>query len=199
MDYPRLLSSLRQPDSALRLGARVGSRVYGTAGPTSDHDFVAVLARTDAPRDLLRAQGLNVTLLGADLFADSLARHSLFALEAYFAPPEHRLKEAKPPFPFKLDRRALKEAVRERADADWAKAAKRYAEEPGPSRKRMFHALRTLAFGVQLAREGALRDFACANAYWARLREAEEPWAALEAELGPERLRLQAELSRLAR
>ena len=43
----------------LGLHVQTGSRVYGTAGPASDEDFVVVLAGADEKRDLLFRGGAN--------------------------------------------------------------------------------------------------------------------------------------------
>lgn len=171
----RVLALLRRPEGALRGLVRIGSRVYGTAGPGSDEDFFAVLRDPDAKHDLLFAPGCNVVVHGSRAFEASLADQSVFALECLFAPAEHRLVEFSPPFRYKPDPRALATAAAKKAKADYDKALKRYEDEPGPSKKKLFHALRVLVFAAQVARLGRLVDFREAAPLWHRLAAFDAP------------------------
>src|SRR4051794_29526927 len=125
MDYPALLRLLALPDAAVFAAFRCGSRVYGTATEASDHDLVAVLADRRARQDLVFGPGVNVITHGRDSFEAALASQSVFALEGLFLPPEHRLKDPRPPFPFKLDKKKLAASAIARSDSDFAKAGKR--------------------------------------------------------------------------
>ena len=200
MDRADVLRVLRRTDGEVAAIFRSGSRVYGTASPTSDEDFVAVLARRDARQDLAFAPGVNVVIHGLDTFRDAIADHSVFALECLFLPPKHRLKDPRPPFAFKLDRAKLAASAGGRSAADFAKAGKRFAEEPAASRKKLFHALRVPMFALQIARTGRIADYGEASGLWreiaARTDEAWEPY--LEA-YGSLRERLCRELDALAR
>lgn len=146
----------------VRYACRVGSHVYGTAHARSDEDFVIVRVG-EHPRDLVLRPTINVTVQGEDLFAESLRRQNLFALECRFAPIEHRLVDAV--WPWKLERAALIAEVTDRATADFEKAMRTWNESPDKARKRLFHALRVPLFGAQILRDGALTDFTVANAY----------------------------------
>ena len=106
LEYLDVLRVLRLEDAAIHARFRCGSRVYGTATPASDHDFVAVLAHADAKRDLVFADGCNVVVHSRASFQEALDHHGVFALECLFAPEAHRLKEPSPPFRFTLDRAA---------------------------------------------------------------------------------------------
>jgi hypothetical protein len=171
-----LLAILRRPAGDLRGLVRIGSRVYGTAGPDSDEDFFAVLRDPDAKQDLLFGPGRNVVVHGARAFEASLADQSVFALECLYAPAEHRLVEFSPPFRHKPDRRALVASATAKAKSDFDKAKRLYEAEPGPSKKKLFHALRVLTFAAQIARHGRVVDF----------REAEPLWRLVAAFAGPD-------------
>jgi hypothetical protein len=200
MDRAAVLRVLGRSDGEVAAVYRTGSRVYGTASPTSDEDFVAVLARRDARQDLAFGPGVNVVVHGLDTFRDAIADHSVFVLECLFLPPEHRLKDPRPPFAVAIDRKKLSASAGGRSASDFAKAGKRFADEPAASKKKLFHALRVPLFALQIARSGRITDYAEASGLWreiaARADDAWEPY--LEA-YGPLRERLCRELDASAR
>jgi predicted nucleotidyltransferase len=161
-----LASILRIESKDVRLACRVGSRVYGTAGPTSDEDFVVVLSKPGQKQDLAFADGINIVVHGVGTFQQALDDQSVFALEGFFAPSEHVLVAAKPPFKYSLDQRKLAISATEKSRADWQKGIKKFLDEPGPSRKKLFHSLRVPAFALQVSKSGKLTDFTIANAWF---------------------------------
>jgi predicted nucleotidyltransferase len=186
-DLASLLRLLKRPDVALLVP--VGSRVYGTARPDSDHDFLAVVE--SGRDDLLYAPDVNVTVKARASFEQALRDHSMFAMEAHFAPT--RLVEGS--FPFKLDRRALWSAVEKKSAEDFAKAEKRYDEEPTAMAKKLFHSVRVVDFGVQLCERGRLEDFMVSAPVWAAVSaQIGADWAELCAAVAPSR---EARLERL--
>lgn len=172
MGHPEVLRVLRLEDSAIHAMFRCGSRVYGTASPASDHDFVAVLARADGPRDLVFADGCNVVVHTRASFQVALDHHSVFALECLFAPAAHRLKEPSPSPRFQLDRARLAASAADRARSDFAKATARLEAEPDASRKKAFHAIRVLWFALQVARQSRITDFEAAAELWEEMATA---------------------------
>ena len=72
------------------------------------------------------------------------------------------------------------------------------SEEPEPSRKKLFHALRVPVFALEIATKGRLGDYAAANAHLDVIRRGPlDDFAYYEEKLGPAREALVAELSRL--
>lgn len=197
-EYQRLLAILKLPDSAVRAAVRVGSRVYGTAGPGSDHDYLVVVAKPEQKQDLLFGDGINVVVHGPKSFQAALDDPGVFVFEAVFAPPEHRLKEPHPPFTFKLDRKRLAESAIARSSSDYEKARKRFADELGPSKKKLFHSLRVPLFALQLVRTGKLGDFGEANGHFAAIMASEsDDFDDYEKTYGPLRAALCDELKKL--
>ncbi len=196
MDLTSVLRVLGRPDAEVAAVFRTGSRVYGTASAASDEDFVAVLARRDARQDLAFGAGVNVVVHGLDTFREeAIADHSVFALECLFLPAEHRLKAPSAPFTFKLDRKKLAASARERSASDFAKAGKRFAEEPAASKKKVFHALRVPMFALQIAHRGSITDYGEANGLWREIAARnDEAFAPYLTAYGPLRERLCAEL-----
>jgi hypothetical protein len=199
MEYGELLRVMGRADRELAAVFRAGSRVYGTASPTSDEDFVAVLARPGAKQDLVFGKDVNVVVHGMGTFQAALDDHSVFALECLFLPPEHRLKAPPRPFSFTLDRIRLAASAGARSEADFKKAGKRFDDEPDASKKKLFHALRVPMFALQVAREGRITDYGEATGLWREIAERADPgWEAYEAAYGPLREKLCDELNALA-
>lgn len=194
-----LTSILRVSVHDVRLACRMGSRVYGTAGPTSDDDFLVVLAKPGQKQDLAFAPGVNIVMHGLITFQQALDDQSVFALEGHFVPREHCLVAAKPPFKYTLDRKKLAVSAMEKSLADWQKGRKKFLEEPGPSRKKIFHSLRVPAFALQIAKTGKLTDFSVANAWFEDLMTGpDEDLAWYDDQFGKIRESLCAELAQLA-
>lgn len=211
MDYPGILRILGRSDAEVHSALRSGSRVYGTATPTSDEDFVVIFnaglrspsaasgARRDAERDLVFRDGVNITTHGLESFRAAIASQSVFALECLFLPPEHRLKDTKPAFPWKLDRVKLAASATSRSESDWKKAGKQFAEEPVPSKKKLFHSLRVPMFALQIARGGRIGDYGEANALFREIQGiASDDWEDFRSVYEPLRARLCAALEALA-
>lgn len=135
---------------------RMGSWVYGVAREDSDTDFVAVV---EGPlRDkLLFGHDYNVTLYTPAEFQGALDEHSLYALEALMAPPEHRLIDAR--WVWVRDSHRLLERALEKSGDDWAKGVKLLADDPAKAVKKIWHSLRLLLFARQLLERGRIDDF----------------------------------------
>jgi hypothetical protein len=174
--------------------------VYGTANARSDEDFVAVLAHPSARRDLVLCKAHDVIVHTRESFAEAVDRHSVLALECLFAPPQHRLKETRPRPPFTLDRRKLAESAMGRSRSDFEKAARRFADEPVPSKKKLFHALRVPMFALQLAREGRIVNFGEASSLWQQIEASfDDDWERYRLAYGPLHEQLIAELTVLTK
>ncbi|AUX46676.1 hypothetical protein SOCE26_081830 [Sorangium cellulosum] len=199
MSLSTVLRVLGHTDGEVHSVFRAGSRVYGTATAASDEDFVAILARRDAKQDLAFSPGVNVVVHGLDTFRSALAEHSVFALECLFLPPEHRLKETRPAFPFKLDRKKLAASAASRSASDFKKAGARFDEEPAASKKKLFHALRVPLFAVQIAEAGAIHDYGAANPYLREIVASDSlDWEEYRRVYGPLRERLCERLAALS-
>lgn len=194
-----LLSILRVSATEVRAAYRVGSRVYGTAGPTSDEDFVFVLSKPGQKQDLAFADGINIVIQGTSTFQTALDDQSVFALEGHFAPLSHILIAPRPPFKYVLDRKKLTLSATEKSNSDWKKAQKNFLDEPQPSRKKLFHSLRVPAFALQVAHTGKLTDFSCANVWYKEIVEGpDDDFAWYDERFGKTRLDLCTQLTKLA-
>lgn len=191
MDLASLLRCLGRNERNVYAVYRSGSHVYGTAGPRSDEDFVVILDAPGIRDDLVRHHKFNIIIRGRERFTVSLTQQNVFALECLFLPAHHILKPPARPFPYTLDRHLLAQSAVERSDADFDKAAKRFGDEPLPSRKRLFHALRVPAFALQATRFAKIVDYTAASPWWFMIRD--DPataWEDLCRTWGPVRDRL---------
>jgi hypothetical protein len=155
----------------------VGSRVYGTSGPDSDHDyvFVGIIA---TGRDIVFDYGCSITVFSEDAFRESFANQNVFALEAMFTPEQLRL----PPFViqgwltttgnrgwldttvdmgWKLDKPKLVANATEKSDSDFARAIRTWGDPK--ARKRLWHSLRVPMFAGQVLTHGRIIDYTAAN------------------------------------
>ena len=187
MSLERIAAALRTETTAIRAAWRLGSRVYGTSGPTSDHDYVAVHVDPARKQELFFAEGVNVILYSQPQFQEALGEQTMVAIEAFFAPPEHTLR----PLPkgqtsYRLDRALLRAKATERSSADYKKASRTHDEEPGPGRKKLFHALRVPLFAAQILRHGRLVDLTAALPLWQQIEALDgADWATLDETFGP--------------
>jgi hypothetical protein len=174
-----------------------GSRVYGTARADSDYDYLAVVpeGRRASTGEEFRHGTANVTLFTRGDWAEQLAAHKIHCLEAYYLPDG----VCRAAFPFRLDRHLLYAALFDKASRSWARARNKMEAEGQPllAWKGVFHALRILHFGIQIATTGGIIDYGGANPWWREiLTTARTDWAWHEERFGPEWTRLSDEFRR---
>jgi Nucleotidyltransferase domain len=175
-----------------------GSQVYGTVRPDSDRDFLVVFPGNDGPsgQELTWDKSNFQTFTLAD-YQTALEAHQIHALEAYFAPKSPLSTLC----PFTLNRAILRQALSQKASHSFVKAKKKIAVEHDylAGWKSLFHSLRILVFGIELAKNGALTDFAAANDYWQEIWAAQETdWQVLHTRWQPVHNALSSEFRKLA-
>lgn len=156
-----------------------GSRVYGTATPQSDYDFVFVLKDIGPPRPphlkenlfdiendtfvVLEDELVNATLIPLADWRLLLAEHRHEALECHFSPPWARWLE-RYPVPWCLDSGVLRRTVSWEARARLRTALNKLkAGDTYRGKKEIVHQLRYRMFALQILRTGRITDYACAN------------------------------------
>jgi hypothetical protein len=162
VEYQDVLKASGRADRDVSAAFRVGSRVYGTYTPDSDHDFVLML-NVREHNELIRKPNINVTMRGFQDFAFSIKEGNIFTLECLFAPSAHVLKKDPWMSTFtpanipEKDRKWAAVSALEKASADYNKGIK--VNDP----KRVYHAFRVLDFGIQVVESGRIYDFAAAK------------------------------------
>ncbi|WP_309714294.1 nucleotidyltransferase domain-containing protein [Armatimonas sp.] len=196
MQLDKIISERHWPHTTLFIP--FGSRVYGTARPDSDDDYLVVFPENDGPSGLeLALENTNLQIFTLVEYQTALDAHQIHALEAYFVPnsPLSALCS------FTLNRATLRQALSQKASHSFVKAKKKIAVEQDylPGWKSLFHSLRILVFGIELARTGALTNFAAANAYWDEIWAAQETdWETLKTRWQPVHNALSSEFRKLA-
>jgi len=144
-----------------------GSRVYGTATDTSDHDYMAVILdkrNSVQTGEEYRHGDTNIHIYTRNDWQYQLNQHKIHTLEAYYLPDGI----CRGQFNFKLDVKQLRHALSEKASHSFVKAKKKIEKEKDYyiGWKSLFHSLRILTFGTQIAQMGKIENYGAANHHW---------------------------------
>lgn len=161
-----LLSALRKQDLQVLAIFPYGSHVYGTNLEDSDEDFITVLKYNPNKHDIIDVGSLSFVLHDQQSFQRGLWAHEAYALECYFLDPSRKIKDAL--WDFSLDKRVLRESFSQKASHSFVKAKKKIEVERDlkKGKKSLFHSLRILTFGTQIATDGKITDYQAANDWW---------------------------------
>lgn len=147
-----------------------GSQVYGTANELSDHDFF-IVCQNGTVKDEFAVTKNNISchFYNDNTFQDLLDRHKISAMECFFLPEEIILLNNKK-FKFKVDLEKLRPAISEKASHSWVKAKKKFEVEKDRNvyiaKKSLFHSLRIIDFGSQIAKLGKIDNYSSSNYLW---------------------------------
>jgi len=149
-----------------------GSRVYGTATKNSDYDYIVILKKKKSQQysDNL----ININFYTPEEHQKRLDDHEISALECYFLPREmvlftanHPLNKENVEFKFKLDLGKLRHSLSAKSSNSWVKAKKKLTVEKdydvNIGKKSLFHAMRIITFGIQIAMTGRIVDYGACN------------------------------------
>lgn len=153
-----------------------GSRVYGTHKTNSDYDYLAITPENSKVETgtEYRHGNVDITIYRVNDFKEQLADHKIHCLEAYY--------QGKTPFAFKVNLEKLRHSICQKASHSWVKAKKKVEVEKDYyiGWKSLFHSLRILDFGFQIATKNSI-DYSHANDYWFAIRDLQtDNWAILE-------------------
>jgi predicted nucleotidyltransferase len=154
-----------------------GSRVYGTDSSTSDYDFIVVVSSllsngVVVQSDQYSYNNLNINVYQKDHFQHLIDEHSISVLECVFLPASLVLLE-RHKFRYRFDESKLRSSISKKADNSWVKSKKKLIVEkdhnPYAAKKSLFHSLRILMFGLQIATKKRIVDYSEANELWHRI------------------------------
>ena len=166
-----------------------GSKVYGTMTDKSDVDIVAIV---DDEIDLSGyvngiaefKKGTNdYQFINESTFINMVMEHHIIALEMFWLPSDLIIKgdvKRYEPY-FKLDKWKLRQVVSSIANNAFAKAHKKMTVEKDydlyRGQKSLFHSIRVMVFGIQIAKFGKIVDYQAANQYWTMIYAMKDsPW-----------------------
>lgn len=161
-----------------------GSRVYGYKTP-DDYDLIVVI-KHDVQRDgpdyfyeQFTFEPYNVTVMCETRFFELRADHEITVLECLNLPEKHIpfmdsiFKDKLAKSTFELNLSTLRSSISKKASNSYVKAKKKLIVEADMdlecSVKSLFHSLRILQFGTQLATTGKIQNFAESNDFYVKI------------------------------
>jgi hypothetical protein len=137
----RTLSDIESKIGSVLNLYRYGSHVYGTNTASSDEDFIAIADRDEDIHNQ-PGMGFDITLYTYESFQSKLRSHAQDIMECVWLPSDMVLK-ADVSVDFDLNLQTLRRSVSEVYTAS----------------KSLYHALRIVDFGTQIAREGRITSY----------------------------------------
>lgn len=152
-----------------------GSVVYGTQTPQSDIDYICVVhsdnKKFNGEQVSFYADNMkhDVQFMTVSHFQNMLSEHKIWALECFFLSSAHIVYQGDVQWQFSLDKAKLREGVSSVASNAWVKCKKKLEVEQMPyvGLKSLFHSLRVLHFGIQIAKLNKIADYSEANLFHA--------------------------------
>lgn len=139
-----------------------GSRVYGTEHPDSDYDYIVV---ADIDQDIIETLE-NVTIYSRAAFQKAIDEHEISVLECLFLPADKVLKRTLN-FRFDLNLPQLRHSISKKASNSWVKCKKKLTVEKDfdayAGKKSLWHSLRIISFGTQIALNGKIENYDAIN------------------------------------
>ncbi len=156
-----------------------GSQVYRTSDKQSDYDYI-VLTNTKINNQEIKHPVANVHIYTIEHFKDMLRNHKIQAMESLFYNDMD--------FDFKLDLSKLRHEISSVSSNSFVKAKKKIIVEKDEyyiGIKSLFHAIRIIDFGTQIAEQGSIKDFSSMNWLWKELKSQHWTWEELNTKYKP--------------
>jgi len=146
-----------------------GSRCYGTFNNNSDYDIEVVL-KTNSHNNIEIKGFYNLHINSQINFINNLKLMKIHELECIFSKKEKILKQT---IDFKsnlkINKKLLRKSVSSKSNNSYVKAKKKIIlkeENNFIGYKSLFHSLRILDFGTQIANNNKIIDFTSCNILW---------------------------------
>ena len=159
-----------------------GSRVYKTNSVYSDYDFIVVISSSSSGNYFQFIENdINITVYDLPLFIEKLNNHDVDVLECFFLPIEFKLQE-NIKLDLNIDLMKLRQSFSKVASNSWVKAKKKMIVEKEPyiGKKSLFHSMRILMFGCQIAKQGKITNYSESNYIWERLSKMNDDYVSIE-------------------
>ena len=139
---------------------RFGSYIYKSNNEFSDEDYIIVM------REYYETKDINVHHYSVSQFQDLINRHDIQALECMFLDTKFILKQNYT-FNFSLDKSKLRTSISTIASNSWVKGKKKLIVTGDYNLnlaiKSIFHSLRILDYGIQIAEHHKIINYASMN------------------------------------
>lgn len=170
--YQELLTRIGLSDSQVIEAYMYGSRVYGTAKKTSDWDFIVVVDEKDYTTEQYSDNLINVNFFRFKSHHQRIAECEPSAMECCFLDDKFILKRQYPLYykMLNINPDKLRRAFSAKSSNSWVKAKKKltvpedYNDQVG--KKSLWHAMRIIDFGIQIATKGRIEDYGSCNWFY---------------------------------
>jgi predicted nucleotidyltransferase len=140
-----------------------GSRIYGNFNKNSDYDYIAIGDKIKY-QEVIKGY-INIHLFNERLFRSNLDDYDMRAIECVLAPQFAKLKESIK-FNVKIKPKTFRDSLYFQIDKNWRVGKKKFSESNiYGGKKRIYHSLRLLLFGIQLLESGKISNWSVANQF----------------------------------
>ena len=147
-----------------------GSRVYGTNDYNSDYDYI-LITNKNVNNQEIKHKIVNIHIYTVEHFQNLLDEHKIKQLEVFFKNKEELTNKG---FKFSLDLIKLREEISSVSNNSWVKCKKKLTVEEDEyfiGVKSLFHSLRILDFGSQIAEYGEITNYSYSNDIWDNIKD----------------------------
>ncbi len=173
-----------------------GSSVYKSTSSLSDVDVIVVSDNKDDEWNPLfsskiakmlgidEVPRLDVSNYSLEEFVEGINNHEISFLECLFLPPSLVVFSNGNMPEINIDLPKLRESISRKSSNSWVKAKKKLVvgEDYNEyiAKKSLFHSLRILMFGQQIAEHKKIVNYSVANDYWEDIKNMPPDWSALD-------------------
>jgi predicted nucleotidyltransferase len=167
IDYNDILKRAGLSDNDVISAYQYGSRVYGNFTNASDWDFIFIVK--NKVNEQFSDNKININFFDEVGHKTRILNHEISALETLYLDDEFILKESYK-VPFKLDLSMLRHSLSSKSSNSWVKAKKKltikedYDLDVG--RKSLWHSIRIIDFGIQIATTGKIYNYGSCNSMY---------------------------------
>lgn len=163
-----------------------GSTVYGTANELSDTDYIVVVKDGIECDDQYKRSDGDYSFFSKSQFQQLLDDQFIGAIEAYFTDPSLIHQGSFKDFTYKVNLAKLREECSKRASNSYVKCKKKLIDgEIRIGLKSLFHSLRILDFGIQIATHGKIVNYQSCNHHLDLICQIDNDWEWLNEEFKP--------------
>ena len=142
-----------------------GSMVYGTNNIKSDHDYIIIMKDLFSwnGEEVALSEKFNLHFYSESLFKNKLNMQDIAILECLWSSNHPYIENIKNTY--QLHKAWLRESVSAKSSNSWVKAKKKIEKEQDfyVGKKSLWHSLRILMFGIQIAKYGKIINYGEAN------------------------------------